>query len=233
MPYINNIADLSREIEQKHHFCVVQIPDFDGIFSFTHQKGRIIPCSGQNCGKSFWIQDCATKYIIGLWSGLTYHCDVKSDVLQLVQSLLSDPRRTTPHYSIPNEYKLDSVREFEDVYLVDKDTSLEETENIVLGIPILKTIIFDFFAESNIDFHCDASGWVSFQYGQSDIFFRLSKEEQTDPNLSLFNIGIEKSNCSDVNEVGDFLSEFPQFLLKNVFSVAGVADVVWKRKVFE
>ena len=233
MPYINNIADLSREIEQKHHFCVVQIPDFDGIFSFTHQKGRIIPCSGQNCGKSFWIQDCATKYIIGLWSGLTCHCDVKNDVLQLVQSLLSDPRRTTPHYFIPDEYKLDSVREFEDVYLVDKDASLEATENISKRIPIPKTMIFDFFVENNIDFYSDASGWVSFQYGQCGIFFRLSEEEQADPNLSLFNIGIERTGCNNVDEVEHFLSEFPQFLLRSGFSVAGVTDIAWKRNVYD
>ena len=233
MPYINNVADLAREIEQKYHFCVIQRSDFDDIFSFTHQKGRIIPCSGQNCGKSFWIQDCATKYIIGLWSGITYHCDEKSDVLKLVQSLLSDPHRTTPHYSIPNEYKLDSVREFDDYYLVDKDIFLDGRENISKGISIPKTMIFNFFAENNIDFHSDSSGWVSFQYGQCGIFFRLSEEEQVDPNLSLFNIGVEKSCCNDVDEIEYFLSEFPQFLSKSGFSVAGVAGVAWKRKVFE
>lgn len=229
---MNQTYQLAEEIKKRFGFHYVFSPTFEN--PFAHETGRITVHSdfvdGRRCGKSFWIQACGTKYILGLMSGLSYHCDDKEDLLKAVYSLITDPLQKGPHYKIPDSFKSDAVREFDEYFLLRQQSDAFVKENNGNGPYISRVVIQDsdfsvpvpsvkeYFTEHHHSFAPDASGWVSFVAEEKRHFFRLSSETLHDESLTLVHVGIE-TGMSNETLSSPFLKGFPGFLLES-----GVVD---------
>lgn len=219
---------LAEEIEKRFGFHCVFSPVFEN--PFAHEIGRVTVHSdfvdGRRCGKSFWIQACGTKYILGLMSGYSYHCDDKEDLLKTVSSLITDPFQKGPHWEIPDLLKTDVVRKFDEYFLLRQQPNAFEKDNNGNGPYISKAVIRDsvftvpvrsvkeYFTKHHHSFMPDASGWVSFDVEDKRHFFRLSSEALHNESLTLVHIGIETGTTNETLS-SPFLKDFPAFLLES------------------
>ena len=206
--------DLLSEIENKCGFWVAKDSDFMGdIFSFTHCKGRIMPCGRPRGGRSLWIQECGTKYIIGIWLGHTYICTGMDEALHLINSLIASSKNmkkildSSPATEIDTFYLLsEDIKSFVNLDFPLFPTDVIQEKQVIVHIDVIR----DFLSLHQCVYQIGSDGWVTFEYAEDNVMFRLSP--YLGNGLTSVNVGIEVKICGQRH--CQFLSDFSQYVVE-------------------
>ena len=143
--------NLQREIEDNYGFWICK--NDQSLNNFSYCRGHFMPCSRRAGGRSIWVQECDTKYIIGLWGGYVYVCSNRDDALQVICSLISGEKRMT------DILETSPAKEIDIHYLLSEEVQSIETfvsSNMLYDKQILLPIndVKDFLLQSQCQWHC-------------------------------------------------------------------------------
>jgi len=204
--------NLQREIKDKYGFWICKDDQYQN--NFTYCRGNFMPCSRRAGGRSICVQECDTKYMIGLWIGHTYVCSNRDDALQVIYLLISGEKRMTdileviPAKGIDIHYLLsEEVPSIETLV----STNMMHDKQILLPFDAVK----DFLLQSQCEYHMDKGNWITFEYAGDNILFRLSPHFKD--GMTLVNIGIETEFHKEMKH-SKFLIDFPEYITSSGFT---------------
>ena len=202
---------LLHEVEDKYGFWIAKNVSFQDFF--THTTERFIPCSRPGGGRSLWVIECGTKYLIGIWDGFIYVCDNREKSLQIIASLITGKNRM--------KAMLDSgpAKEIEIYYLLSESmdligrsdfqvfpSTMIRDKQIILPVDI----ILDFFVQSRSEYSIDESNWITFEYAEDNILFRLSPHSKN--GMTSVHIGIT-TKLQETKKHAQFMTDFSRHIV--------------------